>query len=113
MFFYQRPRGQGNLNIMINYTVPDKNGKKILTDTTLHPGELSGGEILARGIKQKDFAREIDLLPPHLNDLLKGKRHVSARIAAKLESALGIDAGYWLRLQMSYDLTMARKDMKL
>ena len=98
---------------MTNYTVLDKNGKKISSDTTLHPGELLGEEILARGIKQKDFAREIDLLPPHLNDLLKGKRHVSARIAVKLESALGIDADYWLRLQMSYDLAMARKDIKL
>ena len=73
MFFYPRLKGQGNLNIMINYTVPDKNEKKILTDTTLHPGELLGEEILAKGIKQKDFAREIDLLPPHLNDLLKVK----------------------------------------
>ena len=95
---------------MATYKVVDKNGKKITTDVFLHPGEVLADELSAREIKQKDFATKIKLQPPHLNDLLKGKRHISARIALKLETHLGIDADYWLRLQMAYDLAVARKE---
>lgn len=95
---------------MATYKVVDKNGKKLTTDVLLHPGEVLADELEAREIKQKDFAQKIKLQPPHLNDLLKGKRHVSARIAIKLEKELGIDADYWLRVQMAYDLTIARKE---
>ena len=95
---------------MAIYKVVDKNGKKLTTDVLLHPGEVLADELIAREIRQKEFAQKIKIQPPHLNDLLKGKRHVSARIAIKLEKEFGIDAGYWLRLQMSYDLAVARKD---
>lgn len=98
---------------MATYKVVDKNGKKISTDTLLHPGEVLSDELSAREITQKEFAQKIKLQPPHLNDLLKGKRHVSARIALKIEKELGIDAAYWLRLQMNYDLEVAKKEMEL
>lgn len=97
---------------MPTYKTLDKNGKRILTDVALHPGEVLADEIAARGIKQIDFARKMKLHPPHFNDLLKGKRHVSARIALKIENELGIDADYWLRLQISYDLILAKKAIK-
>ncbi len=98
---------------MATYKVVDKNGKKLTTDVLLHPGEVLADELEARGIKQKEFAQKIKLQPPHLNDLLKGKRHVSARMALKIENELGIDAAYWLRLQMNYDLEVAKKEMRL
>lgn len=98
---------------MATYKVVDKNGKKITTDVLLHPGELLADELIAREIKQRDFAIQINLQPPHLNDLLKGKRHVSARIALKIENELGIDASYWLRLQIAYDLAVAKKELAL
>lgn len=97
---------------MAIYKTVDKNGKRIFTDVALHPGEVLADEITAREIKQKDFAKRIKLLAPHFNDLLKGKRHISARIALKLEKELGIEADYWLRLQISYDLIVAKKAMK-
>jgi antitoxin HigA-1 len=98
---------------MGTYKVIDKTGKQISTDVTLHPGEVLNDELIAREIKQKDFAVQLKLQSPHLNDLLKGKRHVSARIALKLENELGIDAAYWLRLQMNYDLAVAKKEIQL
>ena len=98
---------------MTSYKAVDKNGKKLSTDVLLHPGEVLADELEAREIKQKDFAQKIKLQPPHLNDLLKGKRHISARIALKIEKELGIDAAYWLRLQMNYDLEVAKKEMLL
>jgi antitoxin HigA-1 len=94
------------------YKVVDKNGRKIETDVNLHPGEILADELVAREISQKDFSKLIKLQAPHLNDLLKGKRHFSARIALKLEKQLGIDADYWLRVQIAFDLFEARKAMK-
>jgi len=70
---------------MKHYEVIGKNGKVIETDVTLHPGEVLTDELEARKILKKDFAALLDLQPSHLSDLLKGKRHVSARLALKLE----------------------------
>ncbi len=89
-----------------------KNGKVIETDVTLHPGEVLADELEARKILKKDFAALLDLQPSHLSDLLKGKRHVSARLALKLEQHLKINASFWLRLQMAYDLFMAKKELE-
>ena len=97
---------------MASYKVVDRSGKKITTDVLLHPGEVLADELEARALSQKDFAQKIKILPPHLNDLLKGKRNISARIALRLEKELGIDADYWLRLQMGYDLAIAKKEIE-
>jgi antitoxin HigA-1 len=96
-----------------NYSVIGKNGKKIEIDVLLHPGEVLGDELEAREITRKDFAALINMQPPHLSDLIKGKRHISAKLALKLEKHLDIDAGFWLRLQNCYDLTIAKKELAL
>jgi len=94
------------------YQVVDEKGRPIETNVTLHPGEVIADELAAREILKKDFAKAIGMHPTHLSDLLKGKRHISANLAIKLEEQLGIDAAFWLRVQMSYDLFMARKALK-
>lgn len=95
------------------YKVTGKNGKEIETEAILHPGEVLGEELEARGIAQKGFAGLVDMRPPHLNELIKGKRHISALLALKLEKQLGISAAFWLRLQVDYDLKIARKQLKV
>jgi antitoxin HigA-1 len=98
---------------MRNHKVFGVKGNEIKSDVLLHPGEVLAEELEAREILQKDFAELLDLRPSHLNELLKGKRHVSALIALKLEKHLGIDAGFWMRLQVDYDLKIARKQLKV
>jgi len=95
------------------YKVIGKNGKEIESVVILHPGEVLGEELDARGIPQKEFSELIDMRPPHLNELIKGKRHVSALLALKLERELGINAAFWLRLQIDYDLKIAIKQLKV
>ena len=97
---------------MGNYKVIGKNGKEIHTDLLLHPGEVLAEELDARGISQKDLAALVGMRPPHFNELLKGRRHISALLALKLENHLGIDAGFWMRLQIDYDLKIARRQIK-
>lgn len=83
----------------------------ILPCIAIHPGDSLGAELKERGIKQKDFAREIGMLPSHLNELIKGKRDVTMDIAKRLESALGISAESWLRYQsMYYDTVKANEE---
>lgn len=98
---------------MGNYKVIGTKGSEIRTEVLLHPGEVLGEELDGRDIFQKDFAQLIDLRPSHLNEIIKGKRHISALVALKLEKHLGIDAGFWMRLQVDYDLKQARKQLKV
>ena len=98
---------------MSKHKVIGSKGNDLETNVLLHPGEVLGEELEARDILQKDFAKLLDLRPSHLNELIKGKRHVSALIALKLEKHLGIDAGFWMRLQVDYDLKQARKQLKV
>jgi len=98
---------------MGTYKVIGKNGKELVSDVLLHPGSVLGDELAARAIPQKDFAALLDMRASHLNELIKGKRHVSALLALKLEQHLNINAGFWMRLQVEYDLKMAKKQLKV
>jgi addiction module HigA family antidote len=98
---------------MNNNKVFGVNGKEIFTDILLHPGEVLGEELESRGISQREFAEIIGLRPPHLNELIKGKRNMSAMLALKIEETLKINADIWMRLQMRFDLDIARKQLKV
>jgi addiction module HigA family antidote len=87
----------------------DKVGNELKTTVAFHPGEFLLEEIEERGLKKTEFAKSIGLLPGNLSELFKGKRHINARIAVKLEITLGISAEYWLGLQSAYDLQVARE----
>ena len=81
--------------------------------TSVSPGKILRDELLAKQIRQIDFAATIGVPSPVLNDLLKGKRNITPDIAILLETALGIDAGTWLHLQSERDIEVARKKAPL
>jgi len=87
-------------------------GKEIYTDVALHPGELLQDELENREIKKTAFAALLGIKPGHLSELLRGRRHVSAATALKLEKLLNIPAEYWMRLQVYYDLFVERRREK-
>jgi HTH-type transcriptional regulator/antitoxin HigA len=72
-----------------------------------HPGELIKDELAARNLTQTQLAELISVKLPNLNDVIKGKRSVSAELAVLLEFALDIPATYWLNLQSQYDIDIA------
>jgi addiction module HigA family antidote len=43
-----------------------------------------------------------------VNEIIRGKKQITAETALDLERALGISAGFWVRLQADYDLVKAR-----
>ena len=98
---------------MSNYKVVNSRGKEIFTAVTLHPGEVLQMELAARNIKKRDFANSLGMKAGHFNELLHGKRHVSAATALKLQKLLDIPAEYWMRVQVYHDLFMERnKDLE-
>ena len=81
----------------------------------VHPGEILSEELQERGIKQKDLAKSIGLLPSHLNELIKGKRSFTVVVAMALEKELGIPYDFWMRMQYSYEhdcLVIAQREVE-
>ncbi len=83
-----------------------------LAGEAIHPGVILKEELQNREIKQKDFAEKMGVRPNVLNELLNGKRHISAQIAVKLEELLGISAEFWMRLQSHYEIDLVRIKLK-
>lgn len=82
--------------------------KNIIPFEATHPGTVILDEISARNISQKELAHELGVLPTFLNEILKGKRTITADFAILLEKSLGIPADYWMRFQSQYDIDKAR-----
>ena len=75
-----------------------------------HPGEILLEEFLEpRGITQAAFAEHIGWTKTRLNELIKGKRGITAAAALDLADALGTSAKLWMNLQSTYDLDKAAR----
>lgn len=73
-----------------------------------HPGELLKEEIECRGISQKKLSRQTGIPYTALNEVLNCKRAITTEYALLIEAALGIESDFWLRMQMDYNLQIAR-----
>ena len=70
----------------------------------VHPGDILGRELKARGISQKTFAGLIGMQPSHLSALIHGMRSFTPAVAERIASGLtGISAEFWTRMQSSYN----------
>ena len=75
-----------------------------------HPGEMLLEEFLQpMGMTQTAFAEKLGWTRAKLNELIKGKRGVTADSALDLAQVLGTSAKLWMNLQATYDLDQARK----
>jgi antitoxin HigA-1 len=71
----------------------------------VHPGEILLEEFLRPlGLSQATLARHLDISLVRVNELVKGKRGVSAETAWLLAQAFGTTPQFWLNLQSNYDL---------
>jgi antitoxin HigA-1 len=75
-----------------------------------HPGEILLEEfLLPMGITQTAFAERIGWTRARLNELIKGKRGITADAALDLAEALGTSPKLWMNLQATFDLDRAMK----
>ena len=78
-----------------------------------HPGEVLKDEIEARGITQRQLADSIGLTYSVVNEILNGRRSLTAKTALMFEAALDIHADALMYLQMKYNMQTTRKDKSL
>ena len=75
----------------------------------VHPGEVLLEEfLLPMEISQNALARATGVPPRRINEIVLGKRGVTADTALRLAAFFGTSEGFWLGLQSDYDLEEAR-----
>ncbi len=76
--------------------------------TPLHPGEILLEEfLLPLGLSQNKLGHELGVSPRRINEIVHGKRRVTADTALRLARYFGNSPSFWLGLQMDYDLDSA------
>jgi len=78
-----------------------------------HPGEILLEEFLKpMGLSQNALARAVHVPPRRINELVLGKRSVTADTDLRLARYLGISEGVFLGLQNDYDLMERRRQIE-
>ncbi len=78
----------------------------------VHPGEVLLEEFLIpMEISQNRLARDIGVPPRRINEIVHGKRAVTADTALRLARHFGTSEVFWMGLQADYDLEEARKSL--
>jgi len=76
----------------------------------VHPGEVLLEEFLKpMGLSQNRIAREVGVPPRRINEIVLGKRAITADTALRLARFFGTSESFWMGLQADYDLEEARR----
>jgi len=79
----------------------------------IHPGEMLNEEFVKPlGLQQNVLAEELGISKNRLNELITGKRGMTADTALRLEERFGWPARIWMHLQADWDLQMELKQRK-
>ncbi len=75
----------------------------------VHPGEILNEEFLKpMSLSQNRLALALGVPARRINEIVLGKRGISADTALRLSAYFGNSADFWLGIQMDYDLDTAR-----
>ncbi|MEE8624384.1 MAG: HigA family addiction module antitoxin [Acidiferrobacterales bacterium] len=78
----------------------------------VHPGEVLLEEFLKpMQISQNKIARDIGVPPRRINEIVHGKRAITADTALRLSKYFAVSESFWMGLQADYDLEEARKEL--
>ena len=78
----------------------------------IHPGEILLEEFLKpMNISQNRLGRDLAVSPRRINEIVHGKRSITADTALRLAAYFGNSASFWLGLQMDYDLDIAQDSL--
>ena len=78
----------------------------------IHPGEILMEEFLKpMGISQYRLAKDISVPPRRINEIVHGKRGVTADTALRLGRFFGMSPQFWLNLQTRYDLEVTEDSL--
>jgi antitoxin HigA-1 len=75
-----------------------------------HPGETIREDVLEPlGMSVNQLAKALGVTATLLNEIVRGRRGITADTALRLARYLGTSPEFWLGLQLEYDLRLARK----
>jgi addiction module HigA family antidote len=75
----------------------------------IHPGEILLEDFLEpMGISQYKLSKDISVPPRRINEIVQGKRSISADTALRLSRYFGLSERFWLNLQSRYDLEVEK-----
>ena len=75
----------------------------------IHPGEILLEEFLEPlGMSQYRLAKDINVPPRRINEIVHGKRSITADTALRLARYFSMSERFWLNLQARYDLECAK-----
>ncbi len=81
---------------------------------SIHPGDILRTEFMEPlGLSSYRLAKELHVSAPRINDLVRGKRSITADTAMRLSVYFGNSPQFWLGLQMDHDLWIAAKNKSL
>ena len=83
---------------------------KDICGRAVHPGELLKEEVQYRGISQRTLSQNMDMSYNMLNDILNCRRPLTTQTAMLFEAALDIDADMLMRMQLDFNMHVARQD---
>ena len=87
------------------------NKKKI---PPIHPGEILYEEFLIpMEISQNQLGRDLGVSPRRINEIIHGKRSITADTALRFATYFGKSPSFWLGLQLDYDLDVAEDTLAL
>ena len=75
----------------------------------VHPGEVLRDELAEFGVSPAAFARQIDVPPNRVSQIIAGKRSVTGDTALRFGHWFGVDPQFWLNLQTQFDLAAAER----
>lgn len=74
----------------------------------IHPGEILLAEFLEPlGVSQYRLAKDIGVTPRRINEIVHGRRAITADTALRLGRYFNMEAQFWLNLQSHYDMEVA------
>jgi len=78
----------------------------------IHPGEILLEEFLnPMGISQYRLAKDINVDPRRINEIVHGRRAITADTALRLARYFGTSERFWLNLQARYDLEVQKEEL--
>lgn len=79
-----------------------------MTRTPIHPGEILADELDELALTATELADQLRVPANCIDEIIAGKRNLTAEIALRLGKYFGTTAEFWLNLQKSYELDQAR-----
>ena len=75
----------------------------------VHPGEVLKDELEELNVTPTEFARQIDVPPNRVSQIIAGKRAVTGDTALRFGHWFGTDPQFWLNLQSAYEIRIAEE----